>query len=168
MKQHCSLCDCSVANYFIPTYGRGNHEATIAWISCYAPSKTEYKHGGIFSTDKYTQLTKTFREYGFSNANSYFTHIIKCKLTRAPSQLEIDNCQLNLLKELSMLPNLKLIVLIGKVVFQAFTGKPLADNINIPIYHDYTLIGIPHPHYMVANELEYDLSVIKHLHNLTL
>lgn len=166
MKQHCSLCDCSVANYFIPTYGRGNIDAVITWVSCYAPSKKEYRNGGVYSTDKYLPLTKTLGEYGFGTNNSYFTHIIKCKLTRLPSELEITKCIPNIIDELSMMPNLKIIVLIGASVFKAFTGLSLKAHINKPIFGKYILIGIEHPHYIQANNTKYDLSMIQNIYNI--
>jgi len=165
MIQRCTICDCSVANLFIPTYGAGNHNSVIAWVSSYAPTRTEQKKG-VYSLDKYLPLTQEFIPFGFNVSNSYFTHIIKCRMTRAPSELEVVNCVPNLSAELNKLPHLKIIVLIGNTAFKAFTGMTISDNVNKPIYGKYILIGIPHPNFIVANNLKYDLSIVKYLHNI--
>jgi len=161
------MCDCSVANLFIPTYGGGNKNATIAWISSNAPTKAEVKKGA-YAIPRYDSLNRAFVEFGFDKSNSYFTHIIKCKLTRAPTSLEVENCRKNLADELLTLPNLKIVVLIGTMAFRTFIEGQLSKYINIPIKGKYVFIGLPHPEAIDRNFLRYDLTLIKYLHNITL
>lgn len=161
------MCDCSVANLFIPTYGGGNKEATIAWVSSNAPTKIETKKG-LFTLPKYNALIRAFIEFGFDNTNSYFTHIIKCKLIRAPFTLEAMNCRENLVTELNSLPNLKIVVLVGTLAFRTFVEAQLSKYVNVPIQSKYVFIGIPNPELMEHNILRYDLRLIKYLHNITL
>lgn len=167
MKDHCSDCDCSVRNSFIPIYGFGNLNATIAWVSSIAPTKTEVKKG-IFGLPRYEPLLQAFIEYGFNDANSYFTHIIKCKMTRPPSSIEVMNCRSNLGQELASLPNLKIIVLIGSIAFRVFLETSLSKYVNTPIYNTFVFIGIQHPDFITLNNQKYNLSLIKQLHEKTL
>lgn len=167
MKAHCSLCNCSVDNHFIPMYGIGNKDATIVWLSGLAPTKIERKQG-VFISTKYDLLNSALGEYGFSIDNSYFTHIIKCKMNRTPTQMEIVNCIPNLGKELLQLHNLKIIVTIGSLAFKQFIDASISRYANIPILKQYVIIGLPHPDVISKTTQRYDLSIIKQLHNATL
>lgn len=163
----CTKCDCSVPNNFKLSYGNGSKDSKIVFISPIAPTKREEKIG-VFCTPKYDILNLTFARNGYDTDNSYFTHIIKCKMTRFPTSFEIISCIEHVLTELTLLRNLKLIVAIGSTSFKVFTGLSLTKHINKPILlgKKYIIIGINHPDFMVRNKIEYDFTVINNIFKL--
>jgi uracil-DNA glycosylase family 4 len=122
---------------------------------------------GTYQIPKYNALQLALNTWGFNESNSYFTHIIKCKMNRHPSPTEIINCSSNIVGELNTLPNLKIIVLIGNIAFKAFTNKSLAAWLYTPMLQRYVLIGIPHPEFAIRTNILYDFSIIYQMYNLT-
>lgn len=102
-------------------WGSGHPSARIAFVQT-VPSTTG---GG----DRI--LDNAARKAGINKLREFSTTLVKCKPTGPfVHSLAIKKCQPLLQQEFANLPNLKVIVAVGEIVFKHYTGKDLTQVMN--------------------------------------
>lgn len=160
----CRLKDCAVCGCRLqarqPIPGRGNTQAAIAFIG-QNPGFDEDKAAKVFVGDGGDELKRWLPLLGLDVNSVYLTHAVKChtdvshKLTAA----EVNTCRdMWLVRELAMLPNLKVVVTLGKTAKEAVLGRSREEAgvtiteasravVKDALGRSIVVLPIPHPSY---------------------
>ena len=118
-----------------PVYGFGDPKAELLILGSAPAAHGANRTGRVFTGDKSSDfLMKYLHKHGFANLptstgindglqlnNAYITDIIRCAPPNdKPTTREIDNCRNYLINELSYMPNIKLVLALGKVAFDNY------------------------------------------------
>jgi uracil-DNA glycosylase family 4 len=157
-KNKCFKCDLHF-NRIHQLSGIGNINADIAFLFD-APRAYESKKGISFSNRKYTEMFNELAKIGIDKDNAYFTYLLKCPTNQSSAEyyrnleVQVHHCSTNNL-ELSNLPNLKLVIAMGKFVCNYITNSYDIKYNTYFFSNRYLIYLFKHP-FLEQNEDDYN------------
>jgi len=172
---------CNICHINKPLFGLGNPEAEVAVVA-EALGKTEVEKRQPLIGRAGQIFNRALKEAGLERQDLWITNTVagnpvdpKTGKNRTPSSFEINSCFPHVLEELKRLPNLKVVLVLGRVPLEAFLQKhidTLKDVVGQEIELSSGLVIVPsyHPASVLYDggkrnyaEILYALRVIKNL-----
>jgi DNA polymerase len=166
----CKLGECNFcglrANVIVgPVPGRGNTKGVVMVVG-QGPTREDDKVSKAFSGETGDELRRWFQALGLDESQVYFTFAAKCfGGEKGPTAREADICRDTwLVREVGLLPNVRVVITLGKVGREALLGRRKEDRVSLleasrakvvhPLGRELVVLPLPNPTYYLRSREE--------------
>lgn len=160
-KQRCVNCDTCELLHTTTVWGTGNRHARIAIVG-EAPGKDEDREGVPFIGAAGRLLNKALYDVGLQRNGIWITNRVCCrppenKIDSLEGVSGIENCTPGLHAELKSLPNLKVVIALGRTAMNAFGIHEKISKVrgSLELWGQVPIIPTYHPSFIIRGKSDF-------------